>query len=286
MNLIAFAVSLVLTETALTLAFAGVVLSASWLDRRYDLKLLSYFVQAGVIVCGYRLVVDPGLPWALGAPLHEVLIAFGGVIALLFAALGFAKARGRVAAIVTLESAVWSLPGTLVCLLIYRALAASGQTDSHWALSIFGMVWLISGSVQYYRARVEGVFRTPRLFLASVFCATGSVLLLAALTLGNPLSTGQVIGLPILDSLLVAYGLPALLIAGLIWLLSPRPKPLQAASAAQMDQMLSALIQTELQSINIPIGPKGAKIRYDSEEACERDNKGNWQQRYRYSQVH
>ncbi|MEM0991335.1 MAG: DUF2339 domain-containing protein, partial [Pseudomonadota bacterium] len=121
LNLIAFAVSIVLTETALTLAFASVLLSASWLDRRFDLKLLSWFVQAAVVVCGYRLLLDPGIAWALEAPLIEVVVAFAGVAGLMTIALPALKHRGREAAFMVVESSVWSIPGVLVCILLYRA---------------------------------------------------------------------------------------------------------------------------------------------------------------------
>ena len=145
LNMIAFAVSFVLTETALTLAFATLLLSATWLDRRYDLPLLSYLVQIGVVVCGYRLLADPGVLWAQRAPVHEVLIAFGGTIATLFTALTWLRTRNRTTAIITVESAAWTLPGILACILIFRALDDGDNHTRHWALGIYAMIWLISG---------------------------------------------------------------------------------------------------------------------------------------------
>ncbi|WOJ92539.1 hypothetical protein R0135_12180 [Congregibacter variabilis] len=61
---------------------------------------------------------------------------------------------------------------------------------------------------------------------------------------------------------------------------------LRAACALQLDQTLSDLIETELKAINIPINPKDGQLRCDSEEACERENDGDWLQRYRYPQLH
>jgi len=83
LNMIAFALSIVLTETALTLGFAGIAASAAWLDRKFDIRPVSWFVQLGIIVCSYRLVADPGLLWAIDAPLFEVFIGFLGTIALI-----------------------------------------------------------------------------------------------------------------------------------------------------------------------------------------------------------
>ncbi|MEM6624480.1 MAG: hypothetical protein AAF674_19830 [Pseudomonadota bacterium] len=117
LNMIAFALSVVLTETALTLDFAELVVTASWLERRHDLPLLAALEQVGVVVCGYRLLADPGGLWALQAPLHEVLLAFGGVPAAMTLSLRLVQDRRCTTATITVESAVWSLPGILVCLL-------------------------------------------------------------------------------------------------------------------------------------------------------------------------
>ncbi len=253
LNLIAFAVSIVLTETALTLAFAAVVVSASWLDRRYDLKLLSYFVQIGVVVCGYRLLVDPGLPWVLEAPLYEVLIAFVGVGLLLCGALYFAMPRARLGAIVTIESSIWSLPGILACILLYRGLAVSGETGTHWALSLFAMIWLISGAVQLYRARAESAVRHVRLILAALFTSAAAILLLIALTLATPLAVDTVIGPPVIDSLFVAYGLPAVLIAGLAYL--PRPLPKYVGTVASVAASLCGAAYVALEIRRVWQGP-------------------------------
>jgi hypothetical protein len=54
----------------------------------------------------------------------------------------------------------------------------------------------------------------------------------------------------------------------------------------QLDLKLSTLIQQELNALDAPIKVKAHQIRCDTEEACERDNEGNWQERYRYSQLH
>ena len=61
---------------------------------------------------------------------------------------------------------------------------------------------------------------------------------------------------------------------------------LRAVCDARADERLSALIQQELNAVDVPISVKDRQIRCDTEEACERDNNGNWQQRYRYSQLH
>ncbi|WP_439106556.1 hypothetical protein [Congregibacter sp.] len=61
---------------------------------------------------------------------------------------------------------------------------------------------------------------------------------------------------------------------------------LREVCGAQLDLRLSASIQEELKMLDAPINVKAHQIRCDTEEACERDNNGNWQERYRYSQLH
>ncbi|MFK7943691.1 MAG: DUF2339 domain-containing protein [Paracoccaceae bacterium] len=230
LNMIAFALSIVLTEAALTLAFASILFSASWLDRRYNLPLLSYLVQVAVVVCGYRLIVDPGLVWALQAPLHEVVLAFIGVIALMFLALHCLKQRDRSTAIITVESAAWSLPGILICILIYRLLDDGTGATSHWALGLYAMIWMIAGAVQAYRAQIVNSLQKPRWILAALFGGAGVLFLIGALTHRLPLFGELVVGPPVFDSLLVAYALPAVLIGGIVWLVRGLPRNVQIAS--------------------------------------------------------
>ena len=49
---------------------------------------MGWFVQAGVLVLGYRLVIDPGLDWAMNsAALWEVIVSYAGGALAAFAAL-------------------------------------------------------------------------------------------------------------------------------------------------------------------------------------------------------
>jgi hypothetical protein len=47
------------------------------------------------------------------------------------------------------------------------------------------------------------------------------------------------------------------------------------------DSWLQQMIQDKLSALKIPINPKRQQICFDTEEACQRDNNGNWQERYR-----
>ena len=216
LNMIAFAMSVVLTETALTLGLAFIALSGAWLDRRFDIKPVTWFVQLGILACGYRLVIDPGVDWALRTSLGELCIGFAGTIAILAAVWWLLQQRERTGPIIVAESAIFSLAGIFLCLLIYRALD-DGNTTAHWALSLFGMVWLISAAAQFYREQIEGVFRLVRHSLGIIFGTIGLLFVGAAATVSNPLATDLVVGPPVLDSLLIAYVVPGLLLGAVAW---------------------------------------------------------------------
>ncbi|WP_456387660.1 DUF2339 domain-containing protein [Profundibacter sp.] len=211
MVMISFALMVMLTSAALTLAIAVMVLLAALIDRQLDMKLLSVFVQVGGVVVGYRLVADPGVLWAYDAPLMEFIIAYGGVIALFAATWFLLKTRARKAAIVVMESAVWTLTGIFASVALLRAF--DGADNAHALAGVFAFIWLISSANQLYRMKIGGRMRWVRMGLAGVFGAVGLLAMVAVLSVVNPLfaSYEEVQGPPVLDTLMLAYLLPALL---------------------------------------------------------------------------
>ncbi len=214
MVMITFALVVMLSDVALTLAIAVMVLLAALIDRQLNLRLLSVFVQVGGVVTGYRLVVDPGAQWAyFRAEQWEVLLGYGGAI-LLFAATWFLlKARKRMAAIVVMESAVFTLVGVFASVEFLRLFDSAG--DANPLIAEFGLIWLISAANQLYRMKITGWMQRVRLGLAVVFGAIGLMALVVNLTIANPLLEGaeNVHGPMVFDSLMLAYLLPALLFA-------------------------------------------------------------------------
>ena len=216
LNMIALAMAVLMTQTALTLGFAVVVVSAAWLDRRFDLPLVGWFVQIGVAACSYRLVIDPGLPWALDAGLAELAAGFAGTLALLALAWWLLQFRERAMALAVVESAIFGLLGLFACILAFRGLEAAGSDSGHAYLGLFALVWLVNAAVQTYRAGFDGPLRRLRMGLAAVFGTLGLLFLGLAATIFNPLGMGgEVAGPPIFDSLALVYLLPALLLAGM-----------------------------------------------------------------------
>ncbi len=232
LSLIALALFLVTTKTALTLALAVLVVVAAALDRRFRLPEMSLFVQVGVAVLGYRLLADPGLGFALEAPLAQVLLAFAGVIGAALAALWLLQGLERPMAKGVLESAAAGFGAILLNVLITRWLMpeiGSGgggpdRSETHWGITLNALPWLVLMLMQVYRARLGGPMKRLRQVIATLagLGAAGGLALAAGPM--NPLFSwgpenegGLVKGPPVLDTLALAYLVPgAILLAAFL----------------------------------------------------------------------
>ena len=236
LSLIALALFVLTTKTALTLALAVLVVVAAALDRRFRLPEMSLFLQAGAALLGYRLLVDPGVAWALEAGLGSVLLAYGGTIAAMLASLWLFKPLDRPMAKAVAESAAVGLAAILANVLITRWLdqGAYGQLESHWGVTLNAMPWLILMLVQLYRARLGGPLAWLRKGLAGLGGVLAAFGLGMAVSISNPLfSYGQdepgalVRGPLVLDTLFVAYALPGLILLAAAWRLPGLDRRLQ-----------------------------------------------------------
>lgn len=214
MTMLAFAIITILTATALTLALAIMVLVAVFIDRRYDLPLLAWLANLGVIVVTGRLVIAPGLLWAIEAPLPELLIGFGGSIGLIALSLYLLRRENRVQVQVVLESAIWTLTAIFISILLGRWTDHLNASSEHLPIGLIGNIWLVSAANQLYRLKAGGALQVLRKTLFVIYAIFSGIFLLLLLTLFNPLiEFGTVAGPVVFNSLLVAYGFPALLLA-------------------------------------------------------------------------
>lgn len=237
LSLIALALFLISSASPLTLALTVLVVVAAWLDRRFDLFEMSWFVQAGVAVLGYRLFADPGLDWAMDGSLGMVLVTYLGVILGLLGALILLRPRGRVVAVGVLESSAAGVSAVLVNILIARWMIVQGDNSpipQHAYVTLSSLPWLVLMVMQIYRMGLGGPLRKLRgaiAVLAGLGAASG---IATAVTLFNPLfsywpddASGLVHGPLILDSLLLAYLVPGLILIGSALRLSNMPKLLK-----------------------------------------------------------
>ncbi|WP_299588175.1 DUF2339 domain-containing protein [uncultured Tateyamaria sp.] len=285
-----FAFVLILTLAALTVALALTVVAAAALDRRFDLRLMQLFVVVGVAAVSTRLVADPGLAWALDAPLWEVLLAYAGALAAFCAALWLQHPRGRVAGSLVLDTGAWSVAGLLMSVLLFRAIEAELGEDgtfSHWGFGLFAVIWLGLMLAQLVRMqRLGGALGWVRGGLALVFGLIGGLVLVAGLTVLSPLVAdwgSRVSGPPVLNTLAVAYALPALLLAlgatrlragllrtgmwgvagalGVYWAFAALRHLWQGAAQMPLD---NGFLQPELYSYTVALLVAGAALFYQA----------------------
>ncbi len=236
LSCLSFACVIVLSSAALTTALVAMIVVAAALDRRFVLPPMSWFIWAGVFTVTVRLVLDPGLDWADTAPLVEMTLVYG------VSTIGFVvgwvllKPLDRPIAVLLLESAAWATAGILLSLLLLRWLEGFGEggaRDSHWGLGLLAVIWLLLAYAQVQRFALGGKLNYARYLLAAFFAAHGIARLVQALSEANPLLNplaDPVLGPPVLNTLAVAYLLPALAIGFSAWRVVTTPALLKQVS--------------------------------------------------------
>lgn len=220
LSLIALALFLILSHAALSLGLAVLVAVAAGLDRRLRLPEMALAVQAGVMLLGWRMAIDPGLIWAIDAPLMAAVAAYVGPLLGMGAALWLLPRAGRDAARAFAESGIALALVLLADVLIFRWLAGGTglPPEAHWAAALLALPWLVMALVQLYRVKLGGRLAVLRYGLAAVSGVIWGLGALVTVTLLNPVLTGDAVRGPlVLDSLFVAYG-----VAGGVILLARR----------------------------------------------------------------
>jgi uncharacterized membrane protein len=231
LSLIAFALMLLLTDTALTLALAVMVALAAGLDRWQRLPALALFVQAAALLIGWRLVPGAVIHDHGRLPLWEVALLYAGSLALLVAAAHLLRPLGRETARMVLDSVAWTAAAVFGMLLIERL----PNLPDHVTLTLMALVWLAAVAGQLWRLQSGGgrLLRALRLGLAALYGLIAAALLLVVALVENPLvERGEpVAGPPLADSLLLAFGLPALVFGTLAWRLAHLPRRVRQGAA-------------------------------------------------------
>jgi len=212
-SMVSFMLVVLLGNYALTVSLAVMVLAAAWLGRRFDLPLMDRYMQAGAIVIGWRLVLDPGLDWAFTAPFWPFAGTYLAVILLLYAAQKTQRDDAGSGVTGVMESAVWSLATVFIFAVVIRYFRNHGDEAIHLTYATEGLVWLVSAAIQFYRLKSGGVLTRLRAVLSGVYGTLGLLWLGVAVFPFSPLGAdgGLVAGPFVFDTLLLAYGAPALL---------------------------------------------------------------------------
>jgi uncharacterized membrane protein len=215
LTLITLAFFLVLTKSALTVALAVMVLGTAVLDRRYALPPLTWFIQIAVAIITFRLVMWPGLDWALGydfngdafrIPYFEVAFAFLATLALLAPAWWISRGQ-RLKTALVLESVCWTILGVFLAITLLRAAPRAAQ-ESHWVMGLMSTIWIALALNQLYRMKAGSRFMIIlRAGLAGIYSLIALGTLFELLFSSNPLTaySEPVVGPPIFDSLALAF---------------------------------------------------------------------------------
>jgi uncharacterized membrane protein len=253
MSMISLALMLMLSAAALTVALGVMVLGAVLLDRQYNLPALSVFVVIGAGVVSWRLVVDPGLEWALYTRLWEVSGVFVAVLLMLWISRFLLRASPRRKTFGVVDGVFWSLSALFASIQIYRLidLYSNNREDSHAAASLIALVWLVSSANQLWRLQYDELRRWIRITLACIYALPGFALLAIAVTLVNPLfgSWDRAFGPYILDSLFVAYGLVGLFFLSVATWFKHLPNLLRATLAVLGVGFASFYVALEIRRI-------------------------------------
>ncbi|WP_180897295.1 DUF2339 domain-containing protein [Martelella soudanensis] len=202
LSMLALALFVVLTQTALTLALGIVVILTIWLDRRFDLALIGVFTKVALAIIAFRLVASPGFFWAVasGTSWLAFVEAYGGTLALLYIGWRLTVLRPRQSVQVAIETTTWTIAAVFACALLQRLVPDEP--------GLLAAVMAIAMLAQINRLPTTGRWlRHFRVALAVLFGLIATALIAVPLTITNPVlfRFNLVTGPAIFDSLALSY---------------------------------------------------------------------------------
>jgi uncharacterized membrane protein len=222
--LIALAMVTVMSGPALTLALAVLIAAAAWLGNRFEMPEMARFANAALAAVSYRLLIAPGLLWAMDSPLLQVIFAFGGTLAAVLFARHFTDVRAATHRM-TLETAALGLTAVLADIVILRALQNAAFDMDYVQFSLLALPWIVLSLTQAHRATAQPPLPFAHLHqaiagMAGIFGAG----LLAAAVVQSPLTSFDLVTGPfLLNSTFVAYAIPAIVLGAAGWKLIAGP---------------------------------------------------------------
>ncbi len=211
------AATIVLTDAALVITLAATVAVATFLDKRFNLRLINLFVQAATLTVGYLLLLRAELLMEQDAGLWRVILEYLITFGLLAFALQVLVALKRHATVAVVESTLWSHFAIFCGILTFRALTDLIPPLEDQGPAIIGLVvsvlLVLMASQLYRRAKMPNL-KWLRAILAGFFAGAALILLFVSTLALNPVIGffPFVVGPPIVNSLMLAYLLPAVVL--------------------------------------------------------------------------
>ncbi len=199
-----------MTGWQLTVAVAALALLAVAAECRFDFGHTGRLATALVALTTGRLVLLPGLPWAMEAGATELVQLYVLTIALFAVGAWITLKAQRMVNQLVFETAAVSLAGVFLCILIARQLGTKIEQNLI-SVALYGVIWGLLALAQLIRAREEDSMQWFRQMMGLIYGAAFALTLLINLSIFNPLLTGSVKGPMLLDTLAFAYLLPAVL---------------------------------------------------------------------------
>lgn len=215
---VALAVPLELEHAWMAVAWSLQLVAIAWIERRLDIPWLRRAAWACGALVLLRLLPDPLLfPMPVGETLlfNWVLYGYGMPLAAIVAALFLFRGRAEAALVTALEAAAAVIAFKVVSLEIRHAFHGSDLLAQSLGLGELGsliIAWLVMGLLYLLGG---DWYRRPVLVWAgrAAIGLGAAALIVGALVMANPLLTPLSVGTtPILNLLLLAYALPAVLL--------------------------------------------------------------------------
>ncbi|WP_310619987.1 DUF2339 domain-containing protein [Flexibacterium corallicola] len=203
-------VYLSLKEVSLTLAFAALAVAIPEISKKINVVQASKLFLLFLSIYLGRALIDPGVSGALDAATSSVHLLFMGSLVLL--SLGWYRANTSQSSsqAVSFETSFWAVLSVYVMVLLGRWMTGQqGLLSNHLAIAFYALPVFILSVVQIQRLKVVTSFRMFRRCVALAYIGVASVLALALVFVVNPLYGGKVQGPYLLDSLALAYLVPA-----------------------------------------------------------------------------
>jgi uncharacterized membrane protein len=189
-------------------------LGALALVIRFKFRWTGYLITVFVAASTSLVVFDLFPVYSLQEPVIWVIAIFGVVAGLLVAGYMMAKRADLPNRIILFETAILLTVALLICALIARVASGGRWELDYMAIGLYATVWTMMAGVQFKRMVIDDRLTMLRKYLGYGY----STLALGALVLAiilSPFFDGRINGIFPVDTVIVAFALPAIAAYGL-----------------------------------------------------------------------